>query len=111
MMTFWPAIQGSKDPGGFAILFEDTAALLGILVAFSGIFFGHLLHQPRLDGAASIVIGLILIVAAILMANEVKGLLVRRSIRQLNSEQDLRNCSSGLRRRTCSSSIDYVSGA
>jgi cation diffusion facilitator family transporter len=77
----WPAIQGSKDPSSFAILFEDSAALLGLLVAFLGIFFGNLLKMPWLDGAASICIGLVLVVTAMLMAAEIKGLLIGEGAR------------------------------
>jgi hypothetical protein len=77
----WPAIQGSKDPSSFAILFEDSAALLGLLAAFLGIFFANLLKMPTLDGAASICIGLILVVTAMLMAAEIKGLLIGEGAR------------------------------
>jgi divalent metal cation (Fe/Co/Zn/Cd) transporter len=77
----WPAIQGSKDPSSFAILFEDSAALLGLLAAFLGIFFANLLKMPTLDGATSICIGLILVVTAMLMAAEIKGLLIGEGAR------------------------------
>jgi cation diffusion facilitator family transporter len=70
------AIHRGKDPSLFTVLFEDTAALLGLLVAFLGIFLSHTLHQPVYDGAASVVIGVILIVAALWLAYESKSLLV-----------------------------------
>ncbi|MDX6576925.1 MAG: hypothetical protein QOE96_2878 [Blastocatellia bacterium] len=73
-------IRSSKDPTTFTVLFEDTAALLGLLVAFVGIFLGHWLNNPYLDGVASIVIGLILAVVAAFLAYESKGLLIGEGV-------------------------------
>jgi divalent metal cation (Fe/Co/Zn/Cd) transporter len=58
------------------VLFEDAAALVGLIVAFVGIFMAHNLNNPYFDGAASIVIGIILAVVAVVLAYESKGLLV-----------------------------------
>jgi len=66
----------SKDPTVFTVLFEDTAALLGLLVAFVGIIFSDLYDMPVLDGVASVVIGIILAGVAVLLAYESKGLLI-----------------------------------
>lgn len=73
-------IRASKDPTTFTVLFEDTAALLGLIVAFLGIFLGHLLQNPYLDGVASIVIGAILGVVAGFLAYESKGLLIGEGV-------------------------------
>lgn len=82
----WRSIHASKDPTTFTILFEDTAALLGLLVAFFGIFLGHLLRNPYLDGLASIVIGMILGVVAAFLAYESKGLLIGEGVDQATLE-------------------------
>ena len=73
------AVRDSKDPTIFTVLFEDTAAMLGLAVAFIGIFFAHYLNIPSLDGVASIAIGVILAVTAGLLAFETKGLLIGES--------------------------------
>jgi len=69
-------VRESKDPTLFTVLFEDSAAMLGLIVAFGGIGLGEYLQMPILDGAASVVIGVILAVTATLLAYESKGLLV-----------------------------------
>jgi cation diffusion facilitator family transporter len=76
----WETVHGSKDPTTFTILFEDTAALLGLLVALAGIFLGHQLDRPYLDGVASITIGVILGVVASFLAYESKGLLIGEGV-------------------------------
>lgn len=73
---WWKAIRESKDPAGFIVLFEDSAAIAGLLVAALGVWASHAWGDPRIDGAASIVIGLILGGVAMLLAREAKGLLI-----------------------------------
>lgn len=73
---WWQAVRDSKDPAGFIVLFEDSAALAGLLVAGLGIWAAHAWNDPRIDGVASIVIGLILAGVAVLLSREAKGLLI-----------------------------------
>ena len=73
------AIHHGKDPSLFTVLFEDSAALAGLVVAFVGVFLAHELDNPYFDGAASIIIGCILAVVAVWLAWESKGLLVGES--------------------------------
>jgi len=75
----WQAIHRSKDPTTFMILFEDSAALLGLGIAFLGIALGHLLNTPVLDAAASVVIGILLAAVAAVLAYETRGLLIGES--------------------------------
>ena len=73
-------IRKSKDPTTFTVLFEDTAAMLGLLVAFVGIFLGQQLNNPYLDGVASIVIGVILGGVAVFLAYESHSLLIGEGV-------------------------------
>ena len=73
-------IRASKDPSLFTIVFEDSAAMLGLTVAFLGVLLGHLTGIPYFDGAASVIIGLILAGVAWLLARETKGLLVGEGV-------------------------------
>src|SRR5262245_49110707 len=75
----WRAIHTSKDPTIFTVLLEDSAALLGLLVALVWVYVGNQLESPYLDGVASLVIGGILARVARLLAYESKGLLVGES--------------------------------
>jgi len=75
-LGFWTAFKRSKDPPAFMVLFEDSAALLGIAIAASGIYAAERFNAPVLDGVASILIGLLLAVTALLLAIESKSLLI-----------------------------------
>lgn len=76
---WWRALVRSKDPAGFVVLFEDSAALIGLALAALGVWLSHHFADPRIDGAASIAIGLVLAVVAAVLARESKGLLIGES--------------------------------
>jgi cation diffusion facilitator family transporter len=73
---WWRAVRQSKDPPGFIVLFEDSAALAGLAVAALGVWASHHFDKPWIDGAASIGIAVILAAVAVLLARESKGLLI-----------------------------------
>jgi len=93
--SYLEAVRGSKDPALFTVLFEDTAAMLGLLAAAIGLALALLLDLHWMDGVASIVIGVILALTALLLAVETKGLLigeaasprVNNGIRQIIADQ------------------------
>jgi cation diffusion facilitator family transporter len=74
--SYADAFRDSKDPTTFLVLFEDTAALLGLLIAAAGVAAAHAFDEPRLDGVASIGIALVLFVSSLLLARETKALLI-----------------------------------
>src|SRR5690606_26128805 len=67
---WWQAVRRSKDPAGFIVLFEDSAAMLGLFIAGAGVWASHATGDPRIDGYASMAIGAILAAVAILLARE-----------------------------------------
>ncbi len=86
---FWQAKKGisvrkfikrTRDPSLYAVVFEDSAAMLGLVFALLGIFLGHALHNPYLDGIASIAIGLLLMSVAWFLASRTKGLLMGEGV-------------------------------
>lgn len=74
--SWWKAVRRSKDPPGFIVLFEDSAAMIGLVIAALGIWGSGYFQDARIDGMASVLIGLVLGVVAILLARESKGLLI-----------------------------------
>lgn len=72
---FVQEVRRSKDPTVFTVLFEDSAAMLGLIVAFAGLLAVQFLHLDWADAAASIAIGVILAATALGLAYETKSLL------------------------------------
>ncbi|MDO8579046.1 MAG: cation diffusion facilitator family transporter [Dehalococcoidales bacterium] len=73
-------IRETKDPSTYTVVLEDGAAMFGLVFAFLGVFLGHVFQNPYLDGAASIVIGLLLMLVAFVLAFETKGLLLGEGV-------------------------------
>lgn len=78
--SFFKRIHLSKDPSHFVVIYEDGAALAGLVVAGIGVFIGSHFDLPVADGIASIVIGLILAFVAVLLTMESRGLLLGESM-------------------------------
>lgn len=73
---WWTSIRRSKDPAGFIVLFEDSAAMFGLFVAAVGVWGSHHYGDARIDGIASVIIGTVLAAVALLLAREAKGLII-----------------------------------
>ncbi|MGD8730781.1 MAG: cation diffusion facilitator family transporter [Anaerolineales bacterium] len=70
------SIHRSKNPEVFLVVFEDAAALAGLVIAFQGVFLSHQFEVPALDAIASLIIALILMVVAVFLAYESRELLL-----------------------------------
>ena len=79
-LGYLQAVRESKDPTTFTVLFEDLAAMVGLVIAFFGVLLAHTLQMPVLDGSASILIGVLLGLVAVFLAYESKGLLIGESV-------------------------------
>ena len=104
LQSYSEAFRKSKDPTSFIVLFEDTAALIGLLIAAAGIAASQVFNAPRLDGVASIGIALVLLVSSLLLARETKALLIgetahahlRDSILRVAGEDPDVRCANGV---------------
>ncbi|MDB5007968.1 MAG: ferrous iron efflux protein [Mucilaginibacter sp.] len=86
--SFWKAVTQSKDPSTFIVLLGDVGDLMGLAVAFAGVFLGRLFNNPYYDGIASMIIGAILLVISGLLLRESKSLLMgettsRKTLRKI----------------------------
>ena len=73
-------IRITKNPTTFSVLLEDSAALIGLVIAFVGIFLSTKLAAPWIDGASSVLIGLLLCLVAFVMVYESKGLIIGEGV-------------------------------
>jgi len=78
--SLWQTMRASKDASVFTVFIEDSAALIGLVIAALGIALGHFFDNPYFDPAASVLIGLLLVGAAFTLARETGALLVGESI-------------------------------
>jgi len=78
-LGYLDAVRRGKDPTLFVVVFEDSAALLGLLVAMIGIYLYQVTGNPIFDGLASMMIGVILALTAVWLAYETKSLLIGES--------------------------------
>lgn len=75
-LKWYHSINRAKDPTIIVVLLEDSAAMLGLIVAIAGVSISHFFNLPAMDAVASIIIGVILLVVAAWLAYESKSLLV-----------------------------------
>ena len=78
-LGYFAAVRESKDPAIFTVLFEDSAAMLGLVVAFAALATGQATGIEEFDAIGSILIGVILALTAALLAYESKALLIGES--------------------------------
>ncbi|WP_343668552.1 cation diffusion facilitator family transporter [Chitinophaga sp.] len=78
--SWWTAVHQSKDPSSFQVLFEDSAAVLGVIVVAILLYLGHKFNNPYLDGVASLFVGVLLTVVSVLLARESRSLLMGEGI-------------------------------
>ncbi len=79
-LGWWDSIIKSKDPSSFLVVFEDGAAVAGLVVVMISMGIGHAYNIPELDGVASVIVGLILIFVSSILARESRSLLMGEGI-------------------------------
>ncbi|WP_374462516.1 cation diffusion facilitator family transporter [Chryseobacterium sp.] len=79
-MRWWDAIVKSKDPSSFLVVFEDGAAVAGLIIVMILMWFSHSLQIPELDGLASVIVGLLLVFVSFILARESRSLLMGEGI-------------------------------
>jgi cation diffusion facilitator family transporter len=77
---WWKAVIKSKDPAAFLVLFEDSAAVIGITIVAAFMVVGHQLEMPVLDGVASVLVGVLLVFVSAILARESRSLLLGEGI-------------------------------
>lgn len=85
-MGWWRFIRATKSPELPVVLLEDTGALLGLLFALIGLGMAEITGSPKWDAVGSIAIGLLLVAIAIILAIEMKGLLIGESASASNQQ-------------------------
>jgi divalent metal cation (Fe/Co/Zn/Cd) transporter len=78
--TWWSAIIKSKDPTNFLVLFEDSAAVIGLFIVFVFMLIGHMTGNVLMDGIASVLVGLLLVLVSAILARESRSLLMGEGI-------------------------------
>ncbi|MDR6733355.1 cation diffusion facilitator family transporter [Sphingobacterium sp. 2149] len=79
-MGWWKAMIKSKDPSSFLVVFEDGAAVAGLITVMILMALSHALQIPELDGLASIIVGLLLVFVSFILARESRSLLMGEGI-------------------------------
>lgn len=74
--SWWRFVRKEKTPELPVVLLEDTGAEIGLLFALFGVLMAHFTGEPRWDAVGSIAIGTLLVVIAMVLAVEMKGLLI-----------------------------------
>jgi cation diffusion facilitator family transporter len=77
--TWWGFIHSSRNPELPVVVLEDTGALCGLAFALSGVLLAHATGEPRFDAVGSMAIGILLVGIAIILAIEMKALLIGES--------------------------------
>ncbi|MBC7398803.1 MAG: cation diffusion facilitator family transporter, partial [Mucilaginibacter sp.] len=92
--SWWNAIIKSKDPSTFLVLFEDSAAVVGLFIVAICLWLSHHLNKPFIDGIASLLVGLILIFVSLILARESRSLLMGEGIKT-NTKKRIREIIEG----------------
>lgn len=79
-MGWWDAVIKSKDPSSFLVVFEDGAAVAGLIIVMILMGLSHSLQIPELDGLASVIVGLLLVFVSFILARESRSLLMGEGI-------------------------------
>jgi cation diffusion facilitator family transporter len=83
---FWRTLHRSKNPTNFTVMAEDSAAIAGLAIAATGIYFAHRFDMPILDGASSVAIGILMAIVACLLIYECGGLLIGEGVNPETAE-------------------------
>jgi divalent metal cation (Fe/Co/Zn/Cd) transporter len=84
---FWKAVTNSKDPSVFIVVLGDAGDLVCLIIAFAGVYLGHITGNSYYDAFASVLIGIILILISMLLVRESRSLLMGETLKKATLKQ------------------------